>query len=472
MMSEQKYKQQRLIAVTMESLMPQDHFLRKLDETVDMSFIYDVMRPLYGMRGRPSIDPVVLVKMLLIGYLYGIDSERKLEQEIRVNIAYRWYLGLDLEERVPDHSTLSQNRRRRLKGNAIFEEIFLRIVRMCMDCGLVSGESIAMDSTHVKANADNNKRETVTVMQEPRAYLKKIEADVCALEAEKSSGKKRGAKPKQKNLDVRETEEVKSPADPDCGMLARPGKPKGFHYLCHQSADTKSGIITDIHVTAGNRNDHECCADRIKEQVSRGLAVKEFVGDKAYDVVEIHHSLTEMGILVYTAERPVNEGFRRSGIAVDQFLFDKEKNSYVCPGGEVLALSYYAREHGQIFAVYQSSERACKKCPHRPICFSATRKTRKLRRLYGVEYMEASRKLTGTKRYQYLQRRRRVVCEGNFAYMKDNSNLRRTRKRGLENATEHCLLCAIALNLRKLVKQTGYSSPYFFVDSLIILFFR
>lgn len=132
MMREQKSKQQRLMAVTMESLMPQNHFLRKLEDGLNMDFAYEFVRPLYGKRGGPSVDPVILIKMLLLGYLYGIDSERKLEQEIKVNIAYRWYLGLDLEAPVSDHSTLSQNRRRRFKGSTIFEEIFLQVVRLFM----------------------------------------------------------------------------------------------------------------------------------------------------------------------------------------------------------------------------------------------------------------------------------------------------------------------------------------------------
>jgi len=207
MMSEQKSKQGRLMAVTMEALMPQEHFLRKLAETMDMGFIYELVRPLYGKRGRPSIDPVILIKMLLLGYLYGIDSERKLEQEIKVNIAYRWYLGLDLEDSVPDHSTLSQNRRRRFKGSTVFEEIFLQVVQMCIKRGFVTGEATGMDSTHVRANADNSKQETVVVTEKPRDYLQRIEAEVQAKEKEMYSGKKRRGPQPQEKRQERERQE-------------------------------------------------------------------------------------------------------------------------------------------------------------------------------------------------------------------------------------------------------------------------
>ena len=460
MMSELKQKQQRLITVMMEDLIPQDHFLRKLDRMLDLGFVYELVRPLYGKQGRPSIDPVVLIKMLLIGYLYGIDSERRLEQEIKVNIAYRWYLGLDLEDSVPDHSTLSQNRRRRFKGSTIFEEIFIQVVRLCMDAGLVTGQAIAMDSTHVRANADNNKREIVTVTEEPREYLRKIEAEVNAKEAEIYGGKtKRGPKPKERSA-VRWREEVKSSTDPDSGLLGRPGKPKGFHYLCHQSADVDHGIITDIHITAGNRTDHECCVERIRKQRNLGLPIKRFVADKGYDITEVHHLLGEMGISVFTPVSLPHEGFRRNAISPEQFIFDQEKNVYHCPGGHTLHFAYYGKERESIFAIYKSSTPLCRECPLRPDCFAATMKTRKIKRTYGTEHVEASRQLFGTEQYYYLQRRRRVICEGNFANMKDNGNLRRTRKRGLDNVTEHCLFCAIALNLKKMLKLVGRFSPH------------
>jgi IS5 family transposase len=405
--------------------------------------------------------------------LYGIDSERKLEQEIKVNIAYRWYLGLDLEDRVPDHSTLSQNRRRRFKGNNIFEEIFLHVVRTCIDSGLVAGEAIAMDSTHVKAHADTGKQETVTVKVKPREYLKKIEAEVQEKESEMYKDKKRCGKKPAERLQIRERTESKSLTDPESGMLGRPGKPKGFHYLCHQSADVENGIVTDIHVTAGNRLDHECCVERVKIQLERELPIREFVADKAYDVVEVHHLLSEMGISVYTPESLVHGGNTRHAVSPNQFRFDKEKNIYYCPGGQILPFTYFRRNNnGSVFAEYVSSAPKCRECHLRLDCFTHTQKVRRIGRVYGTEYVEESRKLVGTERYYYLQRRRRVICEGNFANMKDNGNLRKTRKRGLENATEHCLLCAIALNLRKMVKLIGRNIPDFFINSYMFGLFE
>lgn len=148
--------QYRFIYINLDDFVPQDHLLRQIDQLVDFSFIYQKVAHLYSPFGRRSIDPVLLMKMLLVGYLYGIDSERKLEEEVRLNIAYRWFLGLDLESPIPDHSTFSQNRRRRFKDNTTFQEIFDHVVRLCIEKGIVTGKVIVTVSTHIKASASSN----------------------------------------------------------------------------------------------------------------------------------------------------------------------------------------------------------------------------------------------------------------------------------------------------------------------------
>jgi len=262
-------QQSKFVMITLEQLMPEKHFLRDLDRLVDFSFIYDMVAHLYSDLGRKSVDPIVLIKMILLGFLYGIDSERKLEQEVQVNIAYRWFLRIDLDEPVPDHSTISQTRRRKWAGSSIFEDVFAEIVQKCIDCGLVDGSLILTDSTHIKANASNDKHEIVTVTQKPREYIKKLdklceEEDLKVRAESISKGKQKrgcyaGKAPKTKEV-------TKSTTDPDCGKLARPGKPKGFHYLSHQSVDGKSGIVTDVFVSPGNVEDFESFVDRIKCQ--------------------------------------------------------------------------------------------------------------------------------------------------------------------------------------------------------------
>jgi transposase len=167
------------VTTSIEALVPKDHFLRTIEETIDFSFI-DKKLPAYycSNNGRPSIPPITLFKMMFIGYFYGIRSERQLEQEIRVNLAYRWFLGLSLEDKVPDHSTISFNRRTRFINTTIFEEIFDDIVRQAIDHKMVSGRILMTDSTHVKANANKNKFIRKVKEEKPKVYMEELEEAV------------------------------------------------------------------------------------------------------------------------------------------------------------------------------------------------------------------------------------------------------------------------------------------------------
>ncbi|WP_415537545.1 transposase [Dehalobacter sp. 4CP] len=280
-MTEQKSRQNRMLCVLMEDLVPKGHFLRKLDAAIDFSFIYEIMRPVYSDIGRPSVDPVILVKMLLIGYLYGIDSERKLEEEITVNIAYRWFLGLDLEDKVPDHSVFSQNRKRRFKDTEVFQEIFNTVVKKCAEAGLIGGECVVMDSTHIKANAANGNAEKVLLMEGPNEYWQKLNDEYG-----------QDIRQKSEDADMTVTIKKKAVSDPEAGWMHRHPKPAGFHYLCHQSADIQYGIITDVHVTPGDVTDAPYCVKRIAYQKQKLKIPFRFAGlDSGYDTVAVHHGL-------------------------------------------------------------------------------------------------------------------------------------------------------------------------------------
>ena len=179
MLKQRREKQQQMEVVIMEQMVPEDHFLRKVDRAVDFSFIYDLCAPLYcADNGRPAIDPEILFRMLLVGYLYGIKSEARLEEEINYNIAYKWFCGLDLTDKAPDATTISQNRRRRFRDNNIAEEIFNEILRQCMAKGLVGGAILYTDSTHIKAKANRHKKKLVEVAVTPKAYLSELDAQV------------------------------------------------------------------------------------------------------------------------------------------------------------------------------------------------------------------------------------------------------------------------------------------------------
>jgi len=159
MMSERRGVQLSLYTPSLDEIVENDEFLRRLDELVDFSFIYDELRPYYCTdNGRYSTDPVVIVKSLLIAFIYGISSERRLEHELKYNALYRWFIGLSFGERVPDHSTISQLRRRKFNDADLFKKLFMRVLELCAEAGLVSGRLLVTDSTHVKANASKTRR--------------------------------------------------------------------------------------------------------------------------------------------------------------------------------------------------------------------------------------------------------------------------------------------------------------------------
>ena len=211
----------------MEQMVPKDHFLRKVDRAVDFSFIYDLCAPLYcADNGRPAIDPEILFRMLLVGYLYGIKSEARLEEEINYNIAYKWFCGLDLTDKAPDATTISQNRRRRFRDNNIAEEIFNEILRQCMAKGLVGGAILYTDSTHIKAKANKHKKKLVEVAVTPKAYLSELDAQV---DQEREG---LGKKPFDRDDDAHKgggsATRMQSTTDPESGQQSRDGKPNGF----------------------------------------------------------------------------------------------------------------------------------------------------------------------------------------------------------------------------------------------------
>lgn len=189
MLRSNREKQQAYEFVSIEELVPQDHLLRKVDKYIDFSFIDEKVRPLYcADNGRPAIDPVVLFKMIFLGYFYGIRSERQLEREIQTNLAYRWFLGLGLTDKVPDHTTISWNRRTRFKDTHIFQDIFDEIVLQAIEHRMVGGRVLVSDSTHVKANANKHQYTKQQVLQNTREYMDELNG---AVEADrKAHGKK------------------------------------------------------------------------------------------------------------------------------------------------------------------------------------------------------------------------------------------------------------------------------------------
>ena len=474
MLTERKGIQNKFHCITIEELVPQDHFLRDLDAAVDFSFIYDEVREYYcANNGRPGIDPVILVKFLLIGFLFGIESERRIEREIQVNMAYRWFLGLDLDERVPDHSTISQLRRRKFNGTDLFRRLFEWVLALCIEKELVDGKLIMTDSTHVKANASRKSEYTVLVEKETAWYMERLDRYE-AMEREKleQAGKIKPKRNRTHKSKPTKVEKTISATDPESGFLQRPGKPNGMHFLDHQSVDAKNGIIVDVAVTPGNVTDAAPYLDRIEYiEEHIGLEIETVGVDSAYDVSLVHQELSEKGIQLIAPANDETPNYKVE-LERDDFVYSEEHDAFICPQGKLLPLRRLQRSENNISREYRADRKDCQGCPIREKCLSASQPCRRIQVNIFEEAVKRNHAGDGTPEHQRVLDLRQIWCEGRFAAQKARHNLRQTFRRGLEAAETHCLLSATALNLKRMVKCLGqrlYTS--FFAEIRLFLGF-
>ena len=430
-----------------------------MEAALDLSFVYEETAPLYSKKyGRPPIDPVVIVKYLLVGFLYGIPSKRQIEQRIQTDIALRWYLGLDLFDRVPDHSTISQLRRRKPSFRKVFRRLFKEVVRQYIEKGLVSGRVIGTDSTHVRANASRASEELVEVVEEAGVYWEKLDAyeEEGLEQLAAQTGKRQKKRTKQIKRDNRRTHKRISRTDPEAGHMKRPGKPEGPHYLAHQAVDSDYGIIVGQTVTAGDVNDSVPFLGLIEHIHENVVPIQTATADAAYDFPLAHRALGELGIDFFV--RPQKTAARVSvQFTRDDFCRDVNRDMYLCPIGKELCLRRLARSASGLFWEYQADKRDCALCSLRGKCLreSDKRGARKVSVSYFAADRQRSLERRSSPEYREALKLRQVWCEGSFSAQKREHNLARVLRRGLEAAEDHCLLSATALNLKRMIKHAG-----------------
>jgi len=427
--------------VSIDEFVPSDHLLRKIDKYIDFSFILEKVRPYYSDdNGRPS-DPLILFKMMFIGYIYGIRSERKLEQEIRMNIAYRWFLGLKFHDPVPHHSTISWNRQKRFNDTNIFQEIFDEIVLQAMNHNMVGGRVLFSDSTHLKANANKHKYTKEKVEVETREYFNELNK---AIEEDRE---KHGKKPLKEREEVKETKEIRvSTTDPDCGFMSRENKQEMFCYLDHRTTDIKFNIITDVHVTPGNVHDSVPYLNRLDRQINRfGFEVEAVALDSGYLTNPICKGLSDrkiFGVIAHRRYHPTTGLFPKW-----RFTYDNQRDLYVCPNNQELPYKTTTREG---YKEYKSDSKKCENCPLLSQCTRSKNKVKVVTRHVWEEHKEKVRLNRLTKSGKILYKFRKEKVERSFADSKELHGLRYCRLRGLKNASEQVLLTAACQNMKKI----------------------
>ena len=439
--------QSSLEFVCIDELVPSDHLLRNIDKTIDFSFIHDLVKDYYcADNGRPALDPTLLFKLLFIGYLFGIRSERQLIREVQVNVAYRWFLGLNLTDKIPDASTLSQNRRRRFNESPVYQEIFDEIVCQAIKRKLVSGRVIYTDSTHLKASANKGKWIKQEAEVSRKEYLESLDK---AVEEDRLVHGKKPLPPQSK---APETKAIKqSTTDADSGYMVRDGKPKGFLYLDHRSVDGKANIITDVHVTAGNVHDSIPYLSRLDRQKERfGFEIEAVGLDAGYFTAPICKGLDDgsiFGVISYRRPNSVKGHFYKR-----EYHYDAVNDEYRCPAGERLIYATTSRDG---YKHYRSDPTICANCEYLSRCTQNKKQINTVTRHVWEEHKEQVNKNRLSAEGKVLYKRRKETVERSFADAKELHGYRYAKYRGLAKVKGQCLMAAAAQNIKKIAQMAA-----------------
>ena len=417
--------QSEILMTTMEEIVPQDSLFRKIDKYIDFTFIYDEVKDLYcDNNGRPSIDPVVLFKLVFIQALDGIKSMRKTCEKIKVDAEYRWFLGIPFGKDTPHFSTFSKNYERRFKDSDVFENIFINIVNQAIKYHLVDGTTFYTDSTHKKANANKNKfdDEIVKNIKDRRIWLE---------EEINEERIKQGRKAFEYKDEIEEKHIKVSKTDKESGYYHRDNKEKGFMYLDHRTVDDKCNIIVDCYVTKGNVYDSNHFIERaeyIKEKFK--FDIKNYAVDSGYLTLDIKKYFIDNNIFGVF-------GYRRYGTPESR----KEKTKYQYVKEEDI---YYEKETGEILEYHGLIDKQGYKK------YENSDKTKVVRRHIHEEWNEIFRENKLSDKGQKLYQRRKEHVERSFADSKQNHGYRCAMYKGVKKNQHYTWLICAAQNMKNI----------------------
>lgn len=444
-------QEQFFYAFKLEDYVPEDHLLRGINRYLDLSELHSHLAPYYSHTGRPSIDPELMIRMLIIGYSYGIRSERQLCEEVQLNLGYRWFCRLSMEDKVPDHSTFSKNRHGRFRDSDAFRYVFEQVLERCIEEGLVGGEGFAVDASIVQADASRRRHhDSDDDDWGPGGGSRAVREYLEALDETASVGK-----PVKKV----------SATDPLATWTAATRERAFYGYSTNYLVDTQAGVIVDVKGTVQNRIQETDAAREMIERVESRFNIKpkKLLGDTAYGSASLLGWLVqdkgiEPHIPVWEKGERTDGTFSRS-----DFKFDPVSDSYSCPGGKRLKRNlrpFKAKRTGITKAntlIYRASQSDCKGCQMKARCCPNTA-SRKIARQVHEAARDVARRIRQTSEYEQSSKDRKKV-EVLFGHMKRILKMNRLRLRGLTGAKDEFLLTATAQNLRRMAKYLGTGPP-------------
>jgi transposase len=431
----------------LEEIVPRGHLLRRIDPFVTEALgdLHAELRPFYSEIGRPSIDPELMIRMLIVGYCYGLRSERRLCEEVALHLAYRWFCRLDIDARVPHHSTFSENRLGRFRESDVLRHVFERVVRASMARGLVKGEGFAIDASVIEADASRyhgvapDEIDWTDAQRQRRAVKEYLDAlEVSELDP------------------ARKPPKVVSPSDPASAWTAKANKRVQFGYGLNYLIDTENAIIVDVEATPARSYDEVASTKEMIERTGErfGLKPDRLAADSVYGTGKFLAWLIDKEITPHVTIRDMSA--RKDGtFSRSDFAYDPGKDIYTCPAGKTLKTT--GRVHDGRTVLYRASKHDCQACPLKPRCCPKAPQ-RKVPRDINEAARDVARALAATPEFAQSSDDRKKV-EMRFAHLKTHHRFERMRLRGLSGARDEFHLAAIVQNLKTMAHRLVEPPP-------------
>jgi transposase len=432
----------------LDEVVPEGHLVRKIGAVLDLSWVHAELAPYYSLVGRPSIDPVLMIQMLIVGYVFAIRSERQICREVLVNLAYRWFCGLGLEDKIPDHSAFSRARNERFRESDVFRRVFEHVVASCIAAGLIGGDGFAVDASLIEADA--NRQRSIPGSEwskvcDPETASRAVKEYLASLD-DAAFGAATDVIPK-----------FVSPSDPAAQWTGALKGPAFFAYADNYLIDVKFGVIVDVEASRAIRQAEVGAARTMLERTEErfGLKPQRLAADSAYGSAPMLNWLVEDKQI--TPHIPVIDKSRRDDgtFSRSDFRYDATRDGYDCPGGKQLRTS--GTVHDGKTLLYRASKLDCDVCPLKAKC-CPKEPARKIPRDIYEHARDIARSFAGTEAFEKSRRDRKRI-EMRFAHLKRILRLGRLRLRGPRGAQDEFVLAAVAQNLRRLAVLIARPPP-------------
>ncbi len=484
MQGRKPYQEKLFTSFQLSDRVPPDNFYRKLNSSLDFRFLYKATAHYYGTEGQESIDPVVFFKLMLVGYLENLSSDRRIVTIATMRLDILYFIGYDIDETLPWHSTLS--RTRQLYGEDIFRELFKRVLKQCIGKGMVSGRRQAVDSVHVKANASMDSIEEKSILDDADVFAQELkdqeegENQSQTVSSEKKNKVDQHHRWKTKayhgqpgsrskyltNQNTTDTSVGKgdddemrarflsnhthySTTDPDARIAVKPGKPRQFNYLGQTSVDTAHHVITHIHADYADKKDSQCLSKVIEglheTLTSEGLHVEQILADTGYSSGEALKALEKHKITGYIPNFGKYKAERQG------FTYHKEEDYYSCPQNKKILFKKIIDNSGHLAKVYRSSRKDCESCPLRATCIGKSPE-KKIVDTVDKPYYDMMHQRLQTRYARSMKKLRQSTVEPVLGTLVNFLGMRRVNTRGIKLANKCLLMAAIAYNLKKMMK--------------------